>query len=460
MKTRMLGRQVAAVALTAALSAALSAGGAQAQDAALAALEARIAQLEGELGVLRSEVEAARAASAPATPGTEPRPVIQLEARPAASAPEPAADAPRNGFRMGDHLITMGGFIKADMMVSDYDGGDPANGDLLRDFYLPGAIPIGGAGEGLATDFNARQTRLWLASAATVGGRRIGGRIEMDFQVLPGSGDQRTTSPANLSLRRAYVTLDNWLIGQEWTNFQNVSVLPETADYVGVSEGTAFARQAQVRYTRGGFSIALENPETTVSPFGGGARITADDNSLPDLTARYAWRGGWGEASIAGLARQLRYEAPALGLDAEAFGWGVSAAARIRLGEGDDLRLMLTGGEGIGRYVGLNFSNDAVLDASGELQPIGVVAGFAAWRHQWRPGWRSSLIWSFQDVDNDTGLTGLGVNRSARSLRANLIWTAAPGVDVGAELMQGRRELESSASGEMTRLQAFVRYGF
>ncbi|WP_292071929.1 DcaP family trimeric outer membrane transporter [Brevundimonas sp. UBA7534] len=282
----------------------------------------------------------------------------------------------------------------------------------------------------------------------------------MDFQVLPGAGDQRTTSPANPALRRAFVTIDNWLFGQEWTNFQNTNVLPETADYIGPAEGTVFARQAQIRYTRGPFSIAVENPETTVTPFGGGARIVADDNSLPDLTARYVATRPWGEVQLSGLLRQLKYENPGLAIDSSATGWGLSASAKVKVGAQDDLRLMLSGGEGIGRYIGLNFSNDAVLDASGELDAIGVVAGFAAYRHIWSPGWRSNLIYSVQEVDNDTVLTGLGVNSSAQSVRGNLIWSPLTGFDVGAELMFGERELESGANGDMTRLSLFAKYGF
>lgn len=121
---------------------------------------------------------------------------------------------------------------------------------------------------------------------------------------------------------------------------------------------------------------------------------------------------------------------------------------------------MISGGDGVGRYIGLNFSNDAVLTDEGELETIGVLAGFAAYRHIWSPSWRSNLIYSVQAVDNDIGLTGLLVNSSARSVRGNLIWTPLTGFDVGAELMFGERELESGVSGDMTRLSLFAKYGF
>lgn len=430
-------------------------GAASAQDPAL---EARIAQLEAQLNELKAEMAAARTQQV-AQQQAVADDIIRIEQRAAATPPAPAA--PADGFRMGNNLVKFGGYVKADFMASSYDGGDPANGDLLRDFYLPGSIPIGGADEDTATDFNARQTRFWLTTEGLIGGRKVGTRLEMDFQVLPGTGDQRTTSPSNLSLRRAFVTVDNWLFGQEWTNFQNLSVLPDTADYIGSSEGTVFARQVQVRYTKGPFSISVENPETTVTPHLGATRIIADDSSLPDVTARYVVSRPWGEASIAGIVRQLSYETTGVGaIDSSTLGWGLSAAAKIKVGERDDLRMMISGGEGIGRYVGLNFANDAVLDASGELEAIGLVAGFVSYRHVWTPQWRSNLTWSAQNVDNDLSLIGLGTNKSAQSLRGNLIWTPLPALDLGAELMVGERELESGASGEMTRLQVFAKYGF
>jgi len=429
-------------------------GMAMAQDTA--ALEARIALLEAQLNELKSEIVASRSQQQAVA-----QDVIRIEQRVAAPPAPTPVSAPADGFRIGNNTLKFGGYVKADFIASNYDGGDPANGDLLRDFYLPGSIPVGGGDESTATDFNARQTRFWLTTDGLLGGHKVATRLEMDFQVLPGTGDQRTTSPSNLALRRAFVTIDNWLFGQEWTNFQNIAVLPDTADYIGASEGTVFARQVQVRYTRGPFSISVENPETTVTPFLGATRIIADDNSLPDITARYVLTRPWGEASVSGIVRQLAYETTGAGaIDSSTTGWGLSAAAKIKIGSKDDLRVMLSGGEGIGRYVGLNFANDAVLDASGDLEAIGLIAGFASYRHVWSPQWRSNLTYSAQSVDNDLSLIGVATNKSAQSIRGNLIWTPLPALDLGAELMFGERELESGVSGELTRLQIFAKYGF
>lgn len=414
-----------------------------------AALEARVQQLEAALAEVKAELAASRAASI--TPDDQ---ITRIPKPPAAA--EAAVAAPEEGFRIGSATVKYGGFVKLDAMVSSYEG-NPANSDLIRDFLLPGTIPVGGATT-REIHFNARQSRFWLTTDATLSGRKVGTRLEFDFQALPGAGDQRTTSPSNLALRRAYFTVDNWLFGQEWSAFQNVGVLPETADYIGPSEGTVFVRQAQVRYKRGPFTVSAENPETTITPRGGGTRIIADDSVLPDLVARVDLKRSFGEFALAGLVRDLRYKDA--GFDANATGWGVSGSAKINLGARNDLRLMLTHGEGIGRYVGVNLANDAVLDTRGELQTIGVTAGFAALRHLWTPTLRSTLIYSAQAIDNPVNLTGLTANKSAQSLHLNLVWSPAKGVDLGVEAIQGRRELENGQDGELNRLAAFAKYGF
>ena len=453
-----------------ALAALLTATGAMAQDNT-AALEARIAQLEAELGELkaavrenqaqndavRAQVQAQATAPAPVNDG-----VLRLpQSQTAAPAPVATASAaPQRGFRAGDLTLNFGGFIKADTKITRYGDGNPASGDTLRDFYVPGSIPVGGDSESTQTDFSARQTRFWLTADGDVGGHKVGAHIEMDFQGLPGSGDERTTNPSNPSLRRAFMTIDNWLIGQEWSTFQNSNTLPETADYVGPVEGAVVVRQPQIRYTRGPFAIAVENPETTITPFGGGTRIVADDNAVPDIVARYLISRPWGEFQMSGLVRQLRHENPALNIEDSATGWGLSATGKIKVGAEDDIRFVVSGGEGIGRYLGLNLANDAVLSANGDLETIGVLSGYAGYRHVWAPGWRSSLIAAHQAIDNPTALTGLGVTKSATSLRGNLIYTPLTGLDIGAELMFGERKLENDLSGDMTRLILFAKYGF
>src|SRR5690606_40479697 len=64
-----------------------------------------------------------------------------------------------------------------------------------------------------------------------------------------------------ITLRQAYVSWNNWLAGQTRSNFQDTAALPEAVDFVGVTDGTTFVRQAQLRYTSGPWSFSIERSE-------------------------------------------------------------------------------------------------------------------------------------------------------------------------------------------------------
>ena len=286
---------------------------------------------------------------------------------------------------------------------------------------------------------------------------------QIEFDLFGGGssnlGNQAATNTHALTLRQAYVSWDKWLAGQTWSNFQDVAALPDAVDFVGPTEGTTFVRQTQLRHTSGAFSVALENPQTVVGSYRSTTRTTSDDGTLPDVSARYTNKGDWGHFSVAGLARQLQHETTTT--DASGTGFGVSVSGKYNLSKTDDIRYMLTGGSGIGRYVGFALGADGTLDATGEdIDATGVLAGFVAWRHVFDPKLRGNLMVSRAQFDNDTDWTGFGVTRSAQSIHANLIYSPLPKLDVGAELIFGNRELESGADGDLRRLHTSVKYSF
>lgn len=414
-----------------------------AQTAAAPDLEGRIAQLEQMVAALKTELEAQKAAAPKPLPaGTQPIQPTTIS----------TAGAPGNKF-------SYGGFIKVDGMLTQTDGGEIPDGSAGRSLYLPGSIPVGSADEGTDLDAGVQFSRFWFSADNEIDGKKVKGYLEMDL--FGGAlGNEAATNTYGVTIRHAYVSYGNWLAGQTWSNFQDVAALPDTVEFIGPTEGTVFVRQAQVRYTHGGWSVSVENPETLVTPLLGGAgRISSDDNNVPDLTLRYLAKGDWGHFTVAGLLRQLRYETTT-GIDATDSGYGVSLSGKFNMGANNDLRYMVTTGTGIGRYLGLAASNDAVLDTTNDLENIDVTAGFLAWRHVFSPKWRSSLFYSTARYDNPTLLTGGGITESLESWHAALIYSPFPKLDVGAEFLVGTRTLESGAEGELQRLQMHVKYNF
>lgn len=409
-------------------------------------LEARVEELERQLRELTEKMSAAPASARAATPPPSDAPAIQ-------ATPITPSAVPGTRFLYS-------GFIKFDALWSDYQDGEIADGSIGRDFYLPSTIPVGGASEGVDLDSHVKQSRFIFGTDTDLAnGRLLSSRFEVD---LYGSalGDERATNTYGVQLRHAYIQYGRWLVGQTWSNFMDAGALPETADYIGPTEGTVFVREPQVRYTLGNWSFSAENPETTITPFGGGARIASDDNNIPDLTAAYTWKSGNGYLRAAALLRQLKYETTgAAAIDDSTGGGALSLSGKFNFGP-HDLRFSITGGDGLGRYVGVNFNNDAVLTATGELETISGWAGFAAWRQVWNGRVRSTLMLSAAEYDNDVLLTGGGANKASWSWAVNTFYSPLPKLDLGIELRGAEREIESGASGSLRRLHAVARYSF
>jgi hypothetical protein len=431
-----------------------------------AELEARLRMLEEAVAGLRAELEAARAgagagaATASASEGAQTaaeEDVARLEAR-------LAAQEAREGFRVGGTTFRAGGFVKLWSAYSVYGDGAPAPGALVRDFYLPQQIPVGGArSTGFAA--HAKQTRLWISGTADAGGHPITGYVEVDFQTAPGTqGTARTTNGYNLAVRRATIAWRGFAAGQDWSTFQNVGALPETTDFIGPTEGTVFVRQPLIRWTgkigtSANIALAVENPVTSSITTQSVALKESDDAAFPDLVARLSGRIGQAELSLAGIAHDVSANDGAT--KDSAFGWGLSLAGRVPFGAGrrHDLRFMLTGGEGIGHYVGLNFAPDGVF-ADGRVHPVGLVAGFAALRIGWSARMRSTLMGSFQEVDYPDVALPAAANRSAWSIAGNIFASPLRGLDLGLELRHGQREILSGDTGSLDRVEFITRYTF
>lgn len=412
-------------------------------------LESRILALEAMVAQLKSELASEKAST--------DADIIKIEKTMRDAPVSVKTGTSSNGFMVGDTTFTLGGFVDFDAHLSNYsDGSGFAGGSVVRDFYIPGATPVGDGSGGVSqTDFTAEATR--FSVKAQNGG--VTGYLETDF-LLSGQGNERVSNSFSPRLRRAYVDYNGWRIGQEWSTFQNTSAIPESASFLGLSDGMVFGRQAMVRYTNGPFQIALENGNTTVTnTAAGGGRIEADGNTIPDLVARYNMKGDFGNVSLAAIGRQLQIDNNVL--DASTTGWGLSASGRLNAGPGD-IRFGLTGGEGLGRYIGLNTANGAAINpANGDLEAIPSYGGHVSYRY---PFGDTSLSFGYSGlfIDNPAFVMANGVNptESVQSGLFAITHKVAPKTSIGVEALLGMRELEDGTDGELTRFTFSTKYGF
>lgn len=406
----------------------------QSVEERIAALEAMVAELKSELAAEKAQTD---------------QDIVRIES----VAKAEATDRPvttTSGFMVGDTTFKLSGFIDVDAHATSFSDGQVGSNSIARDFYIPSATPIGGD-EYSVTDLTAQASRFAVTAQKPVGDNQVTGYLELDF-LGSAQGNELVSNSYSPRLRRAYVDYKGWRVGQEWSTFQNTSAIPESASFLALSDGMVFVRQAQIRYTHGNWQVALENPNTTSLNFG-----SVDDNLLPDVVGRYNFKGDFGNVSVAAIARQLRADFGAT--EDEVFGYGLSVSGRVKVGEKDDIRFGLTGGEGLGRYIGLAASRATALDPNGDLEAIASYGGHVAWRHPFGDTARFNLGYSGLFVDNPDYLGG-AVNKSVQSAYGAVLWDIAPKVTLGTELMYGVRELESGLEGDFTRFTFSTKYGF
>ena len=469
-----LRRLVAVTLATAALGLPAAA---LAQTAKEVELEKRVAELEK----LVKQLVAEKAAAPAATPAAAPA------AATAAAAPAKPAPAPIQGLSITPNAapnttFVLTGYLKADANFTNTSDGELGDSSSGRDYYVPGQTPVGGLDEGTDLNAHVKQSRINFGTDTILeGGDKLSTRFEIDFfgSALGSQNVSNTYAPV---VRHAYVQWREWLVGQTWSNFMDPVTLPEVADFIGTTDGTTFVRQPQVRWTKGGLSMSAENRETSITPYTAGAlpvppasqpgrSFSSDDGWTPDLTARYAWKGPWGHVAVAGLVRELVHESTGAqfsltgvnaAIDDSTWTGALSASGKFIIGK-DDVRWMALYGN-LGRYVALNFSNDAILNGDGELESIDGYAGFVAYRHVWGGTWRSTFAYAMQSYDNEVSLSAASnaysPNKSSWSVLGNLFYTPLPKLDVGAEFRYGERELENGTDGDFNRLQLTTKYSF
>jgi len=354
--------------------------------------------------------------------------------------------------KSNNSAVTLGGYIKFDGIVSEYSDGRNATSGIGEDFLVVSTIPTGGEAGDPQTHFSANESRLWVKGQTQTDTGLIKGYIEVDFQGSS-QGDERISNSYSPRIRHAYFSWENWLFGQTWSTFFNVSALPDLLDFVG-PVGTIFVRQAQIRYSSGGFQLAAENPSSTLY---NDAASSSDDNQVPDLIARYNFGSGNTNYSVAIMGRELAYDT---GTDIESeFGYAASFAGKVAVGEsGDDLRFMLNAGNALGRYMGLNAFRGGSIETDSSIELVDQWGVFAAYRHLWNEQWRSSFSLSAAQADNPASAGNAA--KQYETVHANLIYKPVAALDIGGEMIVGNKELEDGTDGAANRLQFSAKYTF
>ncbi len=393
---------------------------------------------------------------------------VAAPAEPQAQAPTGKKDEPSHPAHPGgEHekdLVEKGIFPKSIQIPgtdASFGIGGYAKVDFIQDFdsignaydFQTNSIPVAGSSAadlGGRTTIHARETRINLEFRAA---KRFRAFVEGDFY-----GDKNA-----FRLRHAYGEFGRLLGGQTWSTFQDISARPLTLDFEG-PDAEIFVRQAMLRWTQPlskavKWALAVENPTPNVAAPSGETGVAQSD--APDFVTTLRLTGKKGHAQLGGILRQLRFDGEGGSPDASVTGWGAHLSFNVKPFGKDELMGQLVYGEGIARYVESlsGQSADAAFDAAGGLEALPATAVVIGFTHHWTHTLRSGISYSLADLDNGAAQSASAIKRT-EDFRVNLVYSPFRLVDLGGEVLWGRRENKDGGSGEAWRGQLAVIYRF
>ena len=406
---------------------------------ALAQSAKELEELRNELKALRAELnqlkaQQAQAPAASASAWNDRIDAVELKQKDAVVL----GDIP-GSFRLpgSETSIRVYGFAEANL-IKDFKGTAPGD-----NFSNLAEQPLGKSDNG-KTVLTGQTSRFGFETSTPMGNGAFNTKIEADFYGYCGSECNRN----RLRLRHAYGEYAGWLIGQTWSTFMDTDNLPETVDFNG-PPGATFRRPTQARYTYNNpqlakFQFALEEP--------------SDGAHAPNLVARMDKAFDWGSLS----ARILSHEQRISGVSKRGMGLGLSGSYKLTGTTTLMGQYTLMDGDNDGAYlVGANYP---VVDGTTLRldRAQGVVLGLAnVFSEQLRGtlsmGWvrsRNRLGDAYVSAYGDTG------NLRLFQWHAGMYYTPIKNVELGTELLGGRRTTFGGATGNMTRLNLQARYLF
>lgn len=366
--------------------------------------------------------------------------------------------------------LTISGMVKVDFI---YDLNEPS-GDRINyntistdDSNVHGQYRI-----------HARESRIGAKYIQDINGKELSAIIEGDFYgggTNSPSGSEKISNAVNLRLRHAYISYDEWVLGQTWSNYVDVKSFPETLDFSNET-GQAFIRQALISYQHTldsfKFSYSFENPETDIyileDMFEEGVDFQTID-PIVDFTAKAKYQRSWGHVSLQAVARKMKVYINTKGISE--FGYGVGVSGKINLTPQDLLKFHYSQGDGIGRYIQeVAGSSGLIIQSSvdpenekASLTLLKAKGGYIGYQHRLGKTLRANINSGFIDIDYSSMKGNAFVSKRTKSLisvHGNLIWSVLPNLEIGLEHSIAKLKTVDGDSGTIKRLQLSTTFRF
>lgn len=306
-------------------------------------------------------------------------------------------------------------------------------------------------GESFAT---ARGSRFgFISSTPTEALGTITTKVEGDFDGSDSTVGGETMS--HVRLREGYVQFGNYLIGQTYSTFTDLSAMPALVEWNGTGIAPTI-RQAMVRYSvplgQNRIDLAVENSQ--------GRRGRDVDESF-DVIARFDRKTSWGHFSVRAVA--LNYNSDA----GNKWGTGVAGSARINLSPADSFVIYAAGGNGIGRYM-FNGVIQGAADTATGIELWKAAGAHVGYTHRWSDSLMTTLAYAYTRFDENREALAASAgptsdftpNETLRQGWLSMIYNPYKKLDIGLDLTVGERKTFTGAKGELTRLTGLLRYRF
>ena len=387
-------------------------------------------QEQKEIKQLRQEVEALKALVTQQQQ-VQQNQAVQIEQ--VKAAPQPSAAAPKALSTKSDTEVKLYGFVRGDAnyiiegSAGDFSDVAKTNGQT-RDKLVA----------------TAKTTRLGLDFKTSVNGAEVGGKLESDFA---GTND-------SFRIRQAYLTYENWLIGQTQSNFLS-NHAPFMIDF-STNVGGGTTRLPMVRY---GFDLA---PATQLFLAAEKPNSTAENikSSVPTLTAKLAhnFDDKKGNASARALVEVYKDEE----INKRKAGWGLAAGTTYQVNDPLKATLDVSYTKGVnGLLYGTN-ANAAFVNDDRHIEQNEIWAVQTGLTYSILPNLKTSLGYGalFADKDSDYADLNDVANKEVRQAWANLVYSPVKPLEFGIEYVNGERKTFDNEKFKDNRIGLMSKYSF
>lgn len=300
---------------------------------------------------------------------------------------------------------------------------------------------------------------------------KLAGKLEADFF----NGQTNGSNNGALRVRHAFLTYNDWLMGQTKSTFLGYS--PELIDS-GTNVGTGVTRVPMVRYAHNltpdtQLLVGLERGQSSGNA--GVANVTANTKyQMPAVTARLNqnFHGKDGLVTVRGLVEKYDADRAASGTVAAANdsinSYGLGAGVNYKFNNMFEGFADANYTKGNSNLV-YGQTNAYVLDDKGNAQANEATSWMVGGVFNFNPKLRSNIGYSQVNFDDSSDYaknaaiatgTSAASNEKLSSLWANLIYSPVKQVDLGIEYHDGERKTFNGKKFQDDRINMMAAYKF